>query len=163
MSKFRSIITVCVITFTSVLVTKTWQIQHSCDPMIHWSGEFPAECQIATKDNFNSRDREKSPQNISKPQPNNIARDSQASTAPDSQASPSERSKNNTDSESTNQSNPVIKFVNEHTDDIVGGVAGIAGGVGTVAAASATAAFSVPVAGAVLIGLGIWLAIRSIF
>ena len=155
MSKFRSIIAVCVIIFTSVLVTKTLQIQHSCAPMIHWSGEFPAECQIATKDNFNSREREKSPQNISKPQPNNIARDSQAST--------SERSKNNTDSESTNQSNPVIKFVNEHTDDIVGGVAGIAGGVGTVAAASATAAFSVPVAGAVLIGLGIWFAIRSIF
>ena len=64
-------------------------------------------------------------------------------------------------SEPQEQSNSVGQFVNEHSNDIVGAVAGVAGGVATVAAASATAAFSIPVAGAVAIGMGIWFLIRS--
>ena len=184
MSKFSSILAVCLITFTSFLVTKTLQIQHSCNPMIH-SGTLPIECQVAAKDSSNTANREShlqqtnnSPsreqpqiaQNISKPtsdrnrtstteispnntiepdrsfQPNKIARDSQIS-----------------DSEKSNPVTKLVNVINEHPDDIIGGVAGVAGGVATVAAAGATAALSVPVAGAVLIGLGIWFAIRTVF
>ncbi|MGL5793843.1 MAG: hypothetical protein ACRC06_05430, partial [Waterburya sp.] len=74
-----------------------------------------------------------------------------------------EISQNIAQSEPTNQFNSVGQFVNKHSDDIVGVTAGIAGGVATVAAAGATAAFSIPVAGAVLIGLGIWFTIRTVF
>ncbi|MDJ0568733.1 MAG: hypothetical protein QNJ53_06765 [Pleurocapsa sp. MO_192.B19] len=203
MFKFQTIFAVCLIAFTSLLVTKTLQIQHSCQPMIY-SGTLPAECQevatkevatkevatkevatkevatkeVATKDVSNTRDREKSylenqtdnkpksdnsaieeqphiTQNISQPEPNNISSNFQVYN--------SEISLKNDNPKSETQSNPITKFVNEHPDDIVGGVAGIAGGIATVAAAGATAAFSVPIAGAVAIGLGIWFLIRSVF
>lgn len=178
MFKFQTIFAVCLIAFTSLLVTKTLQIQHSCQPMIY-SGILPVECQeVATKDVSNTRDREKSylenqtdnkpksdnsaieeqphiTQNISQPEPNNISSNSQVYN--------SEISLKNDNPKSETQSNPITKFVNEHPDDIVGGVAGIAGGIATVAAAGATAAFSVPIAGAVAIGLGIWFLIRSVF
>ena len=193
MFKFQTIFAVCLIAFTSLLVTKTLQIQHSCQPMIY-SGTLPAECQevatkevatkevatkeVAIKDVSNTRDREKSylenqtdnkpksdnsaieeqphiTQNISQPEPNNISSNSQVYN--------SEISLKNDNPKSETQSNPITKFVNEHPDDIVGGVAGIAGGIATVAAAGATAAFSVPIAGAVAIGLGIWFLIRSVF
>ena len=58
-SKIKTILLVCLISFTSLLVRQTLQVQHSCNPMIHWSGEFPTECQIATTDNLNSSDRQK--------------------------------------------------------------------------------------------------------
>ncbi len=193
MFKFQTIFAVCLIAFTSLLVTKTLQIQHSCQPMIY-SGTLPAECQevatkevatkevatkeVATKDVSNTRDREKSylenqtdnkpksdnsaieeqphiTQNISQPEPNNISSNFQVYN--------SEISLKNDNPKSETQSNPITKFVNEHPDDIVGGVAGIAGGIATVAAAGVTAAFSVPIAGAVAIGLGIWFLIRSVF
>ena len=57
-SKLKTILLVCLISFTSLLVRQTLQIQHSCNPMIHWSGELPTECQIATIDNLNPSDRD---------------------------------------------------------------------------------------------------------
>ena len=65
-SKLKTILLVCLISFTSLLVRQTLQIQHSCNPMIHWSGELPTECQVATTDNLNSSDRQElpSPQQI---------------------------------------------------------------------------------------------------
>ena len=189
MSKFSSIIAVCVITFTSFLVTKTLQIQHSCNPMLH-SGTLPIQCQVAAN-NFNSKSEKSSLQKPtnSKPSTNNLQQVEQPKiaqkidgdlhkqpfhdrsyrnntiTPSDSQISNPEISPNNIESQ-PEQSNPVTKLVNivnEHPDDIIGGVAGVAGGIATVAAAGATAALSVPVAGAVLIGLGIWFAIRTVF
>jgi hypothetical protein len=174
MSKFSSIIAVCVITFTSFLVTKTLQIQHSCNPMLH-SGTLPIQCQVAAN-NFNSKSEKSSLQKPtnSKPSTNNLQQVEQPKIAQkigkerspsDSQISNPEISPNNIESQ-PEQSNPVtklVKIVNEHPDDVIGGVAGVAGGIATVAAAGATAALSVPVAGAVLIGLGIWFAIRTVF
>ena len=178
MSKFSSVLAICLITFSTFLFTKTLEIQHSCNPMIY-SGELPTECQVASNDSTSS-DRPKSPlaeqtdksridnssskeppqiaQTTSKPQPTQIPRDSQAST--------SEIFLNSLTAEPQTQTNPVTKAVNaikEHPDDVVGAVAGAAGAAATVAAAGATAVFSVPAAGAVLIGLSIWAAIRSIF
>ena len=60
-SKLKTILLVCLISFTSLLVRQTLQIQHSCNPMIHWSGELPSECQVATTDNLNSSDRQELP------------------------------------------------------------------------------------------------------
>ena len=56
-SKLKTILLVCLISFTSLLVRQTLQIQHSCNPMIHWSGEFSAECQVAVKNDFDSFDK----------------------------------------------------------------------------------------------------------
>ena len=169
MSKFNSILAVCVITFTSFLVTKTLQIQHSCNPMLH-SGTLPVQCQVAAN-NLDSKNEKLSlqKQTNSKPSLNNLQQVEQPKIA---QKIGKERgvdgdldSQNNIESQ-PEKSNPVTKLVNivnEHPDDIIGGVAGVAGGIATVAAAGATAALSVPVAGAVLIGLGIWFAIRTVF
>ncbi|MEH2094643.1 hypothetical protein [Nostoc sp.] len=47
---FQAILLVFLLIWTPLLANTTLQVQHSCDPMIHWSGEFPAECkQIATE------------------------------------------------------------------------------------------------------------------
>ena len=161
MSKLKTILLVCLIGFTSLLVRQTLKIQHSCHPMLH-SGTLPTECQIAAKDNFNSHTQKELktseqpiqiPQNISKPKPHNVTYNSKVTEPEISE---------NVESASKPQSNRVGQFVNEHSDDILGGVAGIAGGAAIVAAAGATAVFSLPVAGAVLVGLGIWYTIRTV-
>ena len=172
-SKIKIILLVCLISFTSLLVRQTLQVQHSCNPMIHWSGEFPAECQVAVNTNSDSFDDFSYPrqqelktprqqpnitqpsisQNTIKSQPDKIA------TVP--QATEPKIAQDISQSKSEDRSNSVGEFVNEHSNDIVGGIAGVAGGVASVAAASATAAFSIPVAGAVAIGLGLWFLIRS--
>lgn len=61
MSKFSSILAICLITFTSLLARQTLEIQHSCNPMIHWSGELPTECQVVAKnssENFSSQKKQ---------------------------------------------------------------------------------------------------------
>ena len=218
-SQLTTILLVCSIAFTSLLVRQTLQIQHSCNPMIHWSGKLPIECQIATKNDFNdfndfdnfssaispSVKRHKAiaqksnipkqqpliSQNTVEPQPDKITNNPQATEpkimptipieeykAPSNsvgQLLPRNEITNNPQAtepkimptipmeEDKDRSNSVGQFVSEHQDDIVGTIAGVAGGVGIVAAASATAVLSVPVAGAVLIGLGIWYAVRTVF
>lgn len=179
-SKLKTILLVSLISFTSLLVRQTLQVQHSCNPMIHWSGELPAKCQMTASTSFDNFDDfsfqtqpelktlEQQPQiiqqrdrtqlsisqSIVKPQPEEIIDISQA-TEP-------ETTQDISPSESENRSNSVGQFVSEHSNDIVGAAAGVAAGVASVAAASATAAFSIPVAGAVAIGMGIWFLIRSV-
>lgn len=43
--RFQTILIVCFLLWTPLLVIETLQIQHSCYPMIHWSGTLPVECQ----------------------------------------------------------------------------------------------------------------------
>ena len=193
--KISSLLAICLIALTSMLVTRTLQIQHSCHPMIH-SGALPPRCLIAAKDDFYPRTQKglnitsqqpsRIAQNTSKAQPNIIASSTKVIEPEISQNIPSRIAKNTSkaqpniitsstkviepeisqnipQSEPKDQSKSVGQFVNEHSDDIVGVTAGIAGGVATVAAAGATAVFSVPVAGAVLVGLGIWYTIRKVF
>ncbi|MEL6439806.1 MAG: hypothetical protein AAFQ80_11195 [Cyanobacteria bacterium J06621_8] len=53
-SQIKTILLICLVSFTTLLIRQTLEIQHSCQPMIHWSGELSAECQIAVNnDNFN--------------------------------------------------------------------------------------------------------------
>lgn len=167
-SKLKTVLLVCLISFTSLLVRQTLQVQHSCKPMIHWSGNLPSECQVAVENNFDSFDKFSSTRTqelkTSKPQPqiaqNTIQRESKniILTPQNSKTTTSQT----VSSESQTQSNSVGQFINKHPDDIVGVIAGTAVGVGSVAAAGATTIISMPVAGAVLVGLGIWYAIRTI-
>ena len=151
-SKLKTILLVSVISFTSLLVRQTLQVQHSCNPMIHWSGELPAECQVAVNTNSDSFDDFSYPrrQELKSPKhKQNIAQEAKKSEL------------KYIDSESKAQSNRVSRLVDEHPNDVVGGIVGVAGGLATVAAAGATSVFSMPVAGAVAIGLGLWFLIRS--
>ena len=111
-SNFKTILLVCLISFTSLLVRQTLQIQHSCKPMIHWSGEFPTECQVATKDDFSSptkqelktsKQQSQIAQNISKSEPNQITYDPPSPT--------SESSQHNTETESKNLLDVVVEVV----------------------------------------------------
>ncbi|MBD2493671.1 hypothetical protein [Nostoc sp. FACHB-280] len=43
-SYFQAILLVCLFIWTVLLVINTLQVQHSCNPMIHWSGELPTKC-----------------------------------------------------------------------------------------------------------------------
>ena len=42
--RFQAILLGCFLLWTPLLVTGTLQVQHSCHPMILFSGELPAEC-----------------------------------------------------------------------------------------------------------------------
>lgn len=172
-SKLKTILLVSLISFTSLLVRQTLQVQHSCNPMIHWSGELSAECQVSVKTGFDSFDDYSSPrqqesetrkqqlivtqpstsQNTVKSQPDKVTNSSKAAEPEIAQVI--------TQSEPESQSNSVGQFVDEHSNDIVGVIAGVAGGVGVVAAGTATAAFAIPASGAVAIGLGLWFLVRS--
>ena len=186
-SKLKTILLVFLISFTSLLVRQTLQIQHSCNPMIHWSGDLPAECQVTAKNDSDSFDKFSSTrtqtsmnefdnsnefssptkqefetpkqqpsiaQNAVKPQVNEIINSTKTTEPETTQDIPQP--------ELEDRYNSIGHFVEEHSNDIVGVVAGAASAAATVAAASATAAFSIPVAGAVAIGMGIWFLIRSV-
>lgn len=157
MSKFKSIFLVFSSVFTTLLISQTLEIQHSCQPMFH-SGTLPAKCLIVTQADSNSSN--KKILNLPKEISQNAQKHKIDNTSEDSEV---KISKTPIPSVIKNQANSAGQFVNEHSDDIVGGVAGIAVGAATLAAAGATAAMSVPVAGAVAIGLGIWFVIRSVF
>lgn len=172
-SKLKTILLVSLISFTTLLVRQTLQLQHSCNPMINYSGKLPAECQIAAKTSLNNFDNLSYPekeelktpkQEIKLPIPEPFVNtdDSQLNKVTNiPQVTKPKIADKISQSEPKDRSNPVGEFVDKHSDDIVGAVAGVAGGV-AIAAAGATAAFSIPVAGAVLIGLGIWYAIRTV-
>lgn len=151
-SKLKTILLVSVISFTSLLVRQTLQVQHSCNPMIHWSGELPAECQVAVNTNSDSfddfsypRQQElKTPKQQPKIAPSSTSRNT-VKSQPDKfinspKATEPKIAQNITQSEPESQSGSIGQFVDEHSNDIVGVIAGVAGGVGAVAAGTATAA-----------------------
>lgn len=41
---FQPFLLLCFLIWTPLLITETLQVQHSCYPMIHWTGEFSSEC-----------------------------------------------------------------------------------------------------------------------
>jgi hypothetical protein len=43
--QLETILVICFLLSTPFLVIETLHVQHSCHPMIHWSGNLPAECQ----------------------------------------------------------------------------------------------------------------------
>ncbi|MEH2078365.1 MAG: hypothetical protein V7K57_28890 [Nostoc sp.] len=75
--KFQTILVGCFLLWTPLLVIETLQIQHSCHPMIHWSGTLPAECQpkllqfnsTSSKKPETRRDRSQEQKQIAKSNP----------------------------------------------------------------------------------------------
>jgi hypothetical protein len=133
--KLKTILLICLISFTSLLVRQTLQVQHSCNPMIHWSGKLPTECQVAVKTNFDSFD------NFSYPRKQ--------------------------ESELLQQQTQITQKIEEYespniNSDLLGFTAGVATGAGVVVAAGATSVFSIPAAGAVLTGMGVWYVIKTV-
>jgi hypothetical protein len=146
MSKFSLILAVCLITFTLLLFTKTLEIQHSCNPMIH-SGTLPAECQLAATNNFSSDT--KTELKTSKQQPQ-IARNPKASN--------SETSSNNTKSKSKTQSNSMAQSVKNNVVKIGVGAGLVTGAFVVIAGAP------VYIAGLAVVGVGtvVWQGLKTI-
>lgn len=139
--RFQTILVICFLAWTPLLVIETLQIQHSCHPMIHWSGTLPSECKSDFKifkqpeiqhehtqhqTQIAKSDRISSPQPSAVPQP----------PIPDMSRSPQSPEK-------------------EHPD-IAGGVVGI--GVASLVAVVG----GVPLAAAVGIGAAVWFVIRTV-
>ena len=173
-SKLKTILLVCLISFTSLLVRQTLHIQHSCNPMIHWSGELPSECQVATTDDLNSSDRQELPlpkQTDNKPNTNNSKFNSHNETVsePETQfdshpnqitydppAPTLENPPHDTEIESNNVFEEVIEIAEEHPVET------------TIAAVSLVAGTALTVVGLPFIGIplaivGVGVAIFSIF
>ena len=152
-SKLKTIVLVSLISFTSLLVRQTLQVQHSCNPMIHWSGELPAECQVVVEnglDNFNDFSSPTKPESETPKQPQ-IIQKTEVYGPPNIS---SELSKPDTPAEVVHQNS-----------DLVGVGAGAA--AGSVVAGVAMGAFSMTPPGAVLIGIavmvGVWQTIKKAF
>ena len=153
MSKFTAILATFLITFTALLIAKTLQIQHSCDPMIDWGGKISAKCQVATKDEFNDHQPEiiplpKTSKTTQQPNDSNLEIEQKL----DKEFAVKEIQDNSNIKKEPNQ---IIKFVQEHKEDEIGIVAG------GIAAGTAIAIASAPITGAVLIGLGVWFLIKT--
>ena len=171
-SKLKTILLICLISFTSLLVRQTLQIQHSCNPMIHWSGELPTECQIATTDNLNSSDRQELPlpqQTNNKPNTSNSKLHSHNETVsePETQFSSHpnqitygpptptvENPLHDTEIESNNVFEQVIEIAEEHPLEVAA--------VGLVAGAALTV-IGFPIIGIPVAIAGVGVAIFSIF
>lgn len=112
--RFQPFILLCFLIWTPLLITETLQVQHSCYPMIHWTGEFSPECRSKYK-----------------PQPTE-AKYSKANPAipptRTSYSSPSSSSVQHSGSSSSN------------VGDIAGGIVGMAGATGAAIAGAPVAA-----------------------
>ncbi|MEH1914899.1 hypothetical protein [Nostoc sp.] len=141
--KFQTILVVCFLLWTPLLVIETLQIQHSCHPMIHWSGTLPAECQPKPlQPNFNSPKKPEIKGKI-------VPRDETPLPKPSPTPQPTEK---------RNPIEEAIKMAKEHPD-ITGGFIGIGVGITVGVTAVATA----PLAVAVGIGAAVWFVIRTGF
>ncbi|MEH2086211.1 hypothetical protein [Nostoc sp.] len=151
--KFQTILVVCFLLWTPLLIIETLQIQHSCHPMIHWSGTLPAECQpkllqfnsSSSKKPETRRDRSQEQKQIAKSDHSPLPRPSPTPQRQIPSISPPPQSPEIQD---------VLKIVKEHPD-ITGGVIGI--GVASLVALIG----GVPLAAAVVVGAAVWLAIQT--
>ncbi len=151
--QFQTILVVCFLLWTPLLVIETLQIQHSCHPMIHWSGTLPAECQPkALQPNPNPkkletrRDRSQEQKQIAK---------SDRSASPKPSSTPQRQIPSISPPSQSPETEDVLKIAKEHPD-ITGGVIGI--GVASLVAVIG----GVPLAVAVGIGAVVWLAIKTV-
>lgn len=134
---FKAILLVCLLTWTVLLATTTLQVQHSCHPMIHWSGDLPIECL-------------KKPSQILS---SNIKQNKIIHTQPNSEHK--HETSNLPKNPSKNPSDTVLENLEKSPDLTAGTIAiGVATGMALIAGAPL----------AVIIGSGFvtWLAIRTV-
>ncbi|MBE9001466.1 hypothetical protein IQ274_25435 [Nostoc sp. LEGE 12447] len=152
--EFQTILVVCFLLWTPLLVIETLQIQHSCHPMIHWSGTLPAECQPkALQLNSSSSKKPKTRRDRSQEQ-KQIAK-SDRSPSPKPSSTPQRQIPSISPPSQSPETEDVLKIAKEHSD-ITGGVIGI--GVASFMAVIG----GVPLAVAVGIGAVVWLAIKTV-
>ncbi|MBD2413485.1 hypothetical protein FACHB389_30290 [Nostoc calcicola FACHB-389] len=152
--KFQTILVVCFLLWTSLLVIETLQIQHSCHPMIHWSGTLPKECQPKLLQ-FNSSSSKKPETRRDRSQEQKQIAKSDRSPSPKPSPTPQPHTPSISPPPKLPEREDVLKIVKEHPD-ITGGVIGI--GVASLVAVIG----GVPLAVAVGIGAAVWLAIKTV-
>ncbi|AVH68450.1 hypothetical protein [Nostoc sp. 'Peltigera membranacea cyanobiont' N6] len=134
---FQAIMLVCLLTWTSLLATTTLQVQHSCNPMIHWSGELPKECLKKPNQILSSNIRQ---DKIIQAQPNNEHKHETSNL-------PKNPSKNPPDT--------VLGELEKYPDVTAGAIAiGVATGIALIT--------SSPIALVLGSGFVTWLAIRTV-
>ncbi|MEH2111288.1 hypothetical protein [Nostoc sp.] len=151
--KFQTILVVCFLLWTALLVIETLQIQHSCHPMIHWSGTLPAECQPKLLQ-FNSSSSKKPETRRDRSQKQKQIAKSDRSPLPKPSPTPQPQTPGISPPPQSPEREDVLKIVKEHLD-ITGGVIGI--GVASIVAIIG----GVPLAAAVVVGAAVWLAIQT--
>ncbi|MEH2193098.1 MAG: hypothetical protein V7K98_10720 [Nostoc sp.] len=150
--KFQTILVVCFLLWTPLLVIETLQIQHSCHPMINWSGTLPAECQSKAPPNSNSSKKPETRRDRSQEQKQTAKND--RSPLPKPSPTPQPQTPGISPLPQSPEREDVLKIVKEHPE-ITGGVIGI--GVATLVAIIG----GVPLAAAVVVGAAVWLAIKT--
>ncbi|WP_414513580.1 hypothetical protein [Nostoc sp. PCC 9305] len=152
--QFQTILVVCFLLWTALLVIETLQIQHSCHPMIHWSGTLPAECQPKLLQ-FNSSSSKKPETRRDRSQEQKQIAKSDRSPSPKPSSTPQRQIPSISPPPQSPEREDVLKIAKEHPD-ITGGVIGI--GVASLMAVIG----GVPLAVAVGIGAVVWLAIKTV-
>ncbi|MEH2199539.1 hypothetical protein [Nostoc sp.] len=152
--KFQTILVVCFLLWTPLLVIETLQIQHSCHPMIHWSGTLPAECQPKLLQ-FNSSSSKKPETRRDRSQEQKQIAKSDRSPLPKPSPTPQRQTPGISPLPQSLEREDVLKIAKVHPD-IAGGVIGI--GVASLMAVLG----GVPLAVAVGIGAVVWLAIKTV-
>ncbi|MEH1870936.1 hypothetical protein [Nostoc sp.] len=156
--RFQTILVVCFLLWTPLLVIETLQIQHSCHPMIHWAGTLPAKCQPkALQLNSNSSKKPETQRDHSQEQKQKVPSDRSPSPKPSPTPQPQTPgiSPPPQPPEKPNRIEEAIKTAKDHPD-ITGSVVAI--GVASAVAVVAT----VPLAVAVGIGAAVWFVIRTV-
>ncbi|MEH1828557.1 MAG: hypothetical protein V7L22_25005 [Nostoc sp.] len=151
--KFQTILVLCFLLWTLLLVIETLQIQHSCHPMIHWSGTLPAECQPKLLQ-FNSSSFKKPETRRDRSQEQKQIAKSDRSPLPKPSLTPQRQIPDISPLPQSPEIEDVLKIVKENPD-ITGGVIGI--GVASIVAIIG----GVPLAAAVVVGAAVWLAIQT--
>ncbi|MEH1937797.1 MAG: hypothetical protein V7L14_29640 [Nostoc sp.] len=152
--RFQTIVVVCFLLWTPLLVIETLQVQHSCHPMIHWSGTLSDECQPKVlQPNFNSPKKRETPRDRSQEQKQ--IPHSDRSLSPKPRITPQPHTPSISPPPKLPEREDVLKRVKEHPD-ITGAVIGI--GVASLVAVIG----GVPLAVAVGIGAVVWLAIEKV-
>ncbi|MFE1746294.1 hypothetical protein [Coleofasciculus sp. H7-2] len=179
--RFQTILVVCFLLWTPFLVAKTLLVQHSCYPMIHWSGTLPAECQPKlsqansrpSKKAEPLRDRSQEQKQIARsdrsPSPKPLPTSQEQKQKAQSDTSPSPKpsfipksdespppAKPHAVEDVIKTAEDAIKAAKDYPD-ITSSVVAI-GVASTVAAVVATA----PLAVVVAIGAAVWFAIRTV-
>ena len=152
--QFQTILVVCFLLWTSLLVIETLQIQHSCHPMIHWSGTLPVECQPKLLQFNSSSSKKPETRRARSQEQKQIAKSDRRTPLPKPSPTPHRQTPSIPPPPQSPEREDVLKIVKEHPD-ITGGVIGI--GVASIVAIIG----GVPLAAAVVVGAAVWLAIQT--
>jgi hypothetical protein len=170
--RFQTILLVCFLLWTPLLVAETLQVQHSCHPMIYWARLLPAECQPkrpptrprSSRKAETQREQSQEQQQIAQRDPIpslNPSSTSQPKTSKTSQSGSSSgqvegktQENNGGDDDEQNLVGKIFRSAKEHP-----GTTGAAIGIGVAGAVVVVA--SAPLTVAAGVGAAVWFAIKT--